>query len=115
MKHIKKFENMSKPEIGDYILANITDNKYNDEITIKIKNFLNDNIGRVIDTINNNAYIVQYYNIPNDILNFFNHKGDNYNDEEYKNYRHLKMSDILYFSNNLFDIEMIKNSHKYNL
>jgi hypothetical protein len=114
MKYIKRFEDINTPQIGDYILAKLSnDNK--DEIVIKINNFLNNNIGRIIDMSTNNSYVVQYENIPEQIFRIFNHTKNNENDIQYKNYRYINLKNILHFSNKPFDIIIAKNSKIYNL
>lgn len=113
MKYIKKFEYLLIPQIGDYILTNKSLKHYDDHI-VDVYTFMNNNIGRIID-IRNDYYVVQYDNIPRNLRMYFNQLRYNSKNENYKNYRVVKRNEILFFSNKLFDINIIKNTQKYNL
>lgn len=117
MKYIKKFENLTIPKIGDYILTKYNVDDYKDSIP-EIYVFLNNNIGKIIDKPNNNIhniYIVQYENIPKSILYNFNYEKNSFNDKQYENYRIVNLNNILHFSENKFDINIFKNANKFNL
>jgi len=77
MKFIKTYENMSEPEIGDYVICQnppkwTSINKSNTEM---LNNFISSNIGKLVkndiwhlpDNRNCKLYIIEYQNIPNEI------------------------------------------------
>lgn len=117
MKHLKTFENLSTPKMGDYILAHKSEEHY-DKGIIKVNKFINNNIGRVVEVRNDDggiAYGVQYENVPRDVKNLFNHIKHKDGDIQLKNYRYLQLKSIIYFSDQPFDIEEIKNKTKFNI
>lgn len=101
MKHIKSFESLNTPQIGDYVLYK----KNNSEI-IDIYDFLNNNIGQYIGD-KNHLMVIKYDNIPFEIeQNYFN---------KTKNTINLNPRDIIEFSPNKKDLELILKAKKYNL
>jgi hypothetical protein len=62
----KIFEDLNKPEIGDFIIA--------DKLPIfqetKINNFLRDNIGNIYH-IQNDIIAITYENIPEELIKYF--------------------------------------------
>ena|ERR1035437_7669137 len=107
MKHLKKFENISEPQIGDYVLC---EDKYviNDEV----KKFLKNTIGKIIN-INDTTtppYSIQYENIPNTISNeYFDYLDVN------TTIRYMHKNEIIHCSKNKEDLEIYIESEKYNL
>ena len=105
MRYIKTYENIDdKPKLGDYVICN------GDRLswcTNEIKNFLSNNIGRII-LINDRDvnYLVQYDYIPKELDIYF------YNSS---NLRPINIDDIIKFSENKEDLEMYINAKKYNL
>ena len=61
MKHLKLFENLNQPQIGDYVKMN---SDFSNELPIEkilpdFRNFIDNNIGQIIG-INSNYYNVEY-------------------------------------------------------
>lgn len=68
----KIFENLDKPEVGDYVIANNIPTMNNflknrNEIGIRIDNFLKNNIGKVYN-IHKYIIAITYDNVPDDLL-----------------------------------------------
>ena len=106
MKHLKIYEelNNTKPKIGDYVICK-------DYLT-EVYNFVLNNIGQIIDIVSNyhgDQYVIKFENIPENIKNWFY----NYNND--RNTRSYDENEILYFSNNKEDLEIILQTKKYNL
>lgn len=114
MKYIKTYEN-NKPKIGDYIITNKNASYYKpDDILFKIATFINNNIGVIIGETET-SYIVQYNNIPRNLLRFFNHSKTSENETQYKNYRYIHPKDILAFSDNIQDLNILRKANKFNI
>lgn len=118
MKYIKHFEeihttdfdeNMTEedlPKINDFVLCKMPErnldrytDKYIEEQTI-LKNFINNNIGQIVDLINIKI-IVKYENVPEIIKNNF----------PYTTY----LRDIIYFSDNQEELKVMLDQNKFNL
>jgi len=116
MKHIKKINtnnNSEEPKIRDWVICKEDDD--NDEFV----SFLNDNIGKIIDIEKNDHqnpiiskyYHVEFYNIPINIQPRFTSsfiKKGAFTRRMYRN-------EIIVFSKNKEDLEVILNANKYNL
>jgi len=114
MKYLKTFENLTMPKMYDYVLVKKpTDTT--DELINNINTFLNNNIGKIVGITRESVYYVQYDNIPKYLFKNFNYEKNSVNDIQYENYRIINLKDIIYFSDKLFDINIIKNAEKYNL
>jgi len=101
MKHIKTYEASKKtPQIGDYILC-----KPDESNSIVLGDFISNNIGKIISEDIKNIYDCEYENIPNYIKTVY----------FYKDMRLIKNKNILYFSPNKEDLELILKSKQYNL
>jgi hypothetical protein len=108
MKYLKTFElDKNEPEVGDYVICE--ESKYPN-----IKKFISTNIGKIIYYIDdtesigyklykNYRYIVKYNNMPK--------KFDSFNNKT----RRMKRDEIIHWSKNKEDLEIILNSKKYNL
>ena len=117
MKYLKTYENLSEPQIGDYVLANF---KFDD---IEWANYINQNIGELLKIKNDGIfkpYRVKYYVDDDAYKKFF--EGDEEEEdlikfENDKRYIIMKfdISDIKVFSPNKEDLEMLLASKKYNL
>jgi len=119
MKHLKTIENTSiKLQIGDYVICD-ENSSYPDELV----EFLNNNIGQVVEFRNDNNstansfhslnknynIFVVYNNIPISIVNkFYYHKYINY-------CRLFSMNEIKVYSSNSKDLEFIIDANKYNI
>ena len=98
--------NQGKPEVGDYVIC--------DDILAEgpVKNFILNNIGKYI-TYNKNthySYIIEYDNIPNDIIQKFKKNafhGDNC--------KRMGIDEIKYWSKDKEELEEILAENKYNL
>jgi hypothetical protein len=103
MKYIKIFENINKPQINDYIICN----EKNFIKINKLIKFISSNIGQIIDigkTISGVYYTVKYNNY-NNIKDLIESSG----------LRNIYLSEILYFSPNIEDVESYIKIKKYNL
>ncbi len=115
MKYIKKFEEIDQdkndePQIGDYVIC---DDTFSDDK--QLLDFIKNNMGQIIpidydDSIDKNHfdYLVKYENIPYALISrFFRF----YNDTS----RPMKREEIIYYSPNKEDLEIIITQNKYNL
>jgi len=103
MKHLKYFENIEEPQVGDYVICEELSN-----LTPDICNFISSNIGIIEYTKNDDgetSYYIKYENVPEDIffLTLRNNKRD------------MSREEIIHFSKNKEDLEYIINANKYNL
>jgi hypothetical protein len=103
MKHIKSFENIDQPQIGDYVEC-----EDNTVLTpTLLHSFISNNIGRIENILSLNnlyPYHIRYENIPNEINQYF-----------YKGSRGFNIEDIIEFAKTPGDIAVKINSKKYNL
>jgi len=114
MKHLKTLETISNdPQIGDYVI--IKSYSPVDEVN----DFINNNIGQIID-ISQSKYSFSKYrlsiiydNIPSEIKQYF--ENNNIKGTFYDGFRDYKFSDIIEYSKNKEDLEIILSSNKYNL
>ena len=102
MKYLKRFENVNKPEVGDYVIAvdNSVSNKYIEFFKSNIGkiNYINDWTNVVDFTVeyDHDEIIKANVNLDNGCFTFF-------------------LSEILARSKNKDDLELYMNAHKYNL
>lgn len=89
--------NLQSPKIGDYV---ITKSQQSGAIAI----FTNNNIGQ-LKSIYKNDYRIKYNNIPSELKGNF--------DGEYR--RGFDLRQIIHWSKNKEDLEIILQSEKYNL
>lgn len=112
MKHLKLFTESIKDDlqIGDVIICKMTELPMNPEHTEFIT-FINNNIGTIIDIQhniqNNNKYIVEYNNIPDDIISYFGYYKNNAT--------HLYRRDIILSAHNTQELNIKLDQNKYNL
>jgi hypothetical protein len=117
MKYIKKFEEIDQdkkdePQIGDYVICN---DKYTDD-KADVNIFIRTNIGQIIPMNNEDEkiendhfdYLVKYENIPHIFV-------DHFFDFCNKSARPMKREEIIYYSPNKADLEIIITQNKYNL
>jgi hypothetical protein len=102
MKYLKLYENFNKPEIGDYVICrSFYNNKY-------LNIFLSENIGQIV-IINDKSlysYIVKYNSKDlKNLRTLFNNAG----------FRKFQENEILHFSKNKEDLELILSARKYNI
>jgi hypothetical protein len=111
MKYLKTYEKHQvkteydsiKPQIGDYVICQEIFSRGLDEK--HIINFLKSNIGQYVKKQNtNNSYIVKYNKIPPELKIRF-----------IKGLRAFNESEIIHFSPNKEDLELILKTNKYNL
>ena len=108
MKYLKRFENHTNIEVGDYVICRYNSKDYYNR-TFNIKKlieFINNNIGIVVK-YDNKMTTIQYHNIPDNIKYLFN-LGENKNQVSVKN-------TIIYFGKTIEDIEVQLSANKYNL
>lgn len=116
MNHIKEFENINEPKIGDYVISDF--NFYNQDW----KNYIDNKIGVVksvrAGTKRRIQYIITKYEIENYIFENWSKKekkcikkinGKNYID------MYFELSEIKYLSSNKKELEAILFANKYNL
>ena len=60
-----------EPMIGDYVLCEIKSNKYSDDDNI-FDEYINNNIGRVTSQNEKNAYVIEYRDIPKEMIGEIN-------------------------------------------
>lgn len=112
MKYLKTFETLVKnPIFLKYADSVLIDFEHYMEFSPALKKFVENNVGRVIDTNEGGAVTLYYENIPDD--DYF--KGDSDNKPFKNNMICLHKDWIKYSSNKKEDIEMLINSKKYNL
>jgi len=118
MKYLKKYENLNKPQINDYVICE--DQDYTNG---ELVDFISKNVGKIVAYTKdyekiedvfaiNYPYIVKYENIPEKL-----------NGLEFGDYlaytRVFSDSEILYHSNNKEDVEkklsLLRATNKYNL
>lgn len=97
LKHLRTFE-LNKPQIGDYVIMSSGSNSY------EIKNFIENNIGRIADISYDRYYLyVRYENVPITIKNIFGRA------------RQFNESNVVHISKNEEDLKAIIAQNKYNL
>ena len=106
---VRKFNeniNENEPEIGDYVIC------HSDESGEKSLNeFTSVNIGIIIDKTSkdmiNYPYSIKYDDLPSKLSSYTN--NNDYNTIPFKK------EEILYFSKNKEDLELILNTKKFNI
>jgi len=111
MKHLKIYEKYYKLEIGDYVICWDYYLRNNDDYK-NINDFLKNNVGQIIDITNKlttgvENYVVQYDNIPYNL--------NKYTTSFYKSSIPMTSKDILQYSKDKSELEIMINSNKYNL
>ena len=72
MKHLKTYESLGEPQVGDYVICKIESGIMNPSKSLLLYlNFINNNIGRIREKTDD-YYIVMYNNVPISIKNRFN-------------------------------------------
>ena len=107
MKYIKKYENINKPQIGNFVVCQ-------DQFT-KLKTFVNTNIGQYIkfsdeghDGPTGRQYLIQFKNVPPELYQLFKYYIE-------PNCRAYTLSEIIFHSKNKKDCEIFLTANKYNL
>ena len=114
MKHIKKFDSKKdsskkeEPQIGDYVIC---EEPLTIHIFEELNRFISSNIGQIvqIDDELPDRYFIQYLNIPENLKLFFKYL------KKITNCRAMRRKNIIYWSRNKEDLEVILSSNKYNL
>jgi hypothetical protein len=106
MKHIKYFENVYEPQVGDYVIC---EEEYS--VDDAVDSFIKNTIGIIIDIKYDKKYpyIVAYENIPDAI------RKDYFTLEDFKRTRQMMREEIIHFSKNKEDLEYYIQANKYNL
>ena len=121
MKHLKVYESLDKVslEIGDYVICR--------EYTVfkELNEFISSNIGEYIAFIPDydDSYVIRYNNIPKEMSKFFTieaRPGSNRDSEHERNMqfydcRSMIFSEIIHWSEDREDLEIILNTNKYNI
>jgi len=115
MKHVKKYEFFTFRDMrsGDYILRKNVDMQhykyiFDNSDYEKIIDYLSNTIGEICTIYTDNKIKVKY-KPTQEYLKFFKY------DKNVGYYITLKVKDVLDFSSNKEDLEMIIQSNKYNL
>lgn len=96
----KIYENLNKPQIGDYVICK-------DDYYDNLNEYLSKNIGKIIGSNKlTNIYFVKFDEMPHIINNFY------FNTD---NERGFTQKDIIYCNKNKSELEVILNSKKYNI
>ena len=116
MKHLKTFENINDSlQIGDYVIC-----ECNSYTSGEINDFLKNNIGKYVKYITNNKsvvenfrYAIEYDNVPHELCQYSSIFS---NESGIANIcMRVNISEIIYFSKNKKDLEVIIKSNQYNL
>jgi len=109
MNHLKTFEklNENEPEVGDYILAKWKNAADDHPANIFVANNIGKLIKIEIDKYDVVFFLVKYNNIPKE-LELYKSMNNNTSFE-------LKKEDLIKWSKNEEDLEMILQSNKFNL
>lgn len=105
MKYLKTYKDLSKPQIGDYVI--LTSKITEDE---ELMDFLSKNIGKYIRNdyqVDSLPYLIKFTGKMSPKLS-----GTRFNG---KNYRRVSREDIIFFSPNKEDCETYLTAKKYNL
>ena len=114
---IKKFETYnSYPKVGDWIICKIDENTIEAPNRQQLRNFFDNNIGKVVGPVNptNNYVSVRYFPIIEkykETYRYFKRKTMGENDD----YINMNNNEILHFSPNKDDIEVYVQTTKYNI
>ena len=114
MKYLKTFEKVNdKLKIDDYVICH--EKLYNSDDGIQ--NFINNNIGKFVKkveerTIADNAYGIEYDDIPEDLLNNFDL---DWRENPRKPIRWMKRKEIKCWSKDKKELERKITENKYNL
>ena len=101
MKYLKKYESLTPPEIGDYVYCNTYDNEEKN-----LQNFLNTNLGKIIDTNKvEDEFLIEFENLPDNLQNYSDTSDNIWFDKD----------EILHWSKNPKDLEIYISVNKYNL
>jgi hypothetical protein len=105
MKYIKQYEENTEPQIGDYAIVKDSVVTINDAFA----DFLSENIGEIVDNKYSYRYpfLVQFENIPDNLKIEFSVLNG------YE--REFNRNEIIAFSPNKEDLELIISANKYNL
>ncbi len=130
MKYINTFEkwtlpffNKHKPKVGDYVICKVSFRAED------LRKFIDNNIGIITKKRKPNLkwgeaefttyYSVKYDNIPEEFKRFFKSDDGSYhisNDEEtFSGTNEVEENEIIHFSKNKEDLELILDTNKYNL
>jgi len=106
MKHLKLFENLNRQlEIGDYVLC-IDGEKLHDSV---FDRFLKENIGKYVGDLAGTKYMVVQFDYLPDNFGYMTHSKD------MKNSLRFAPDEIIYWSKNKEELELIVTANKYNL
>lgn len=101
MKYIKKFEQLKYPKIGDYV--KIDNSEFAD---IKLRNFLEEEIGQIIEYYDDEEEFPYVIRFKKDIPNYSNPSGQTLA---------VSKNEILIYSPDIDIIKMDKDVKKFNI
>jgi len=110
MKHLKIYESYDRPDVGDYVICDISPGQF-DEFK-ELKEFVIKNIGLVIlipKYFDENDYVIMYNNLPENLDSMFGYES--------KNGRGLKFSidEIKHYSVDKDKLIAILATNKFNI
>jgi hypothetical protein len=110
MKYIKTYENNTEPQIGDYAI--VKDSTIRDTNDV-IHEFLMENIGKIIkiDYSSHFPFLIKFQNVPYELNDRF--RSERIGRRVGK--RDFSESEMIAFSPNKKDLEVIISANKYNL
>ena len=112
MKYIKTYEMLNNlPKVGDYVISNINFNINIPSNVKELMEFVNNNIGQIIEINVYNKYLTKY-NIPESIINI--NKVDSFLSEKVQIF-HLNIESILFWSSDKEIAELYLKNMKYNI
>lgn len=125
MKYLKYFESIEKyPEIGDYVICKDNESEDKDENDIEFENFLNHSVGMILDSNKekNNFFKTitgkrfENYSIPIYLIQFENELPEFIKEPDFpENSLIFDENEIVVFSKNKDELEILLSAKKYNL
>lgn len=106
-----KFKFPDEPMIGDYVICDVN-YVFGGEPDEELNNFINNHIGRYVNT-KENGYIIEWRNVPN--LNYFGFYNDTNPLIKNLSKAYIKREQIKEYSKNREDLEHFEQANKYNL
>ena len=107
--------NKTYPQIGDYVICK---EKNLDNIP-KLKLFIENNIGQIVKISDSGTKRLFLYNIPSNLLKYFDYLDNDFDLNEEKNCRIMYLNEIVFFSHSkqktLKELEIIITTKNFNL
>jgi FPC/CPF motif-containing protein YcgG len=109
----KIFESLNKgvPKVGDYVITKEWDDDFYTDEALK---FINNSIGYIFKNAGKYAFIIKYFDIPEDIKIYFQY-SDYSEGLKVGNSILVNIKKVEYWSKNIKELEDILKAKKYNL